>query len=155
MVNKSKAIGTHAETAVVNYLRTHGFAGAERRALAGSLDKGDILVGPGFILEIKSGKAAESASDNQILAWLAEAEVESRNSDGASFMLVTKRKAIGITRVGQWWAHMRLDHWLDEPESLGLDLVIHVALADAVTLARRYGFGDPLSAADGQSWLRT
>ena len=36
MTNRSKAIGTAAETAVVRYLAAHGFPAAERRALHGA-----------------------------------------------------------------------------------------------------------------------
>ncbi len=41
-MSKSKQKGTAAETAVVKYLKANGFPKAERRALQGNLDKGDI-----------------------------------------------------------------------------------------------------------------
>jgi hypothetical protein len=56
MTNRSKNIGTAAETAVVKAARAYGFPGAERRALHGSTDLGDILLCPGVIVEVKAGK---------------------------------------------------------------------------------------------------
>ena len=41
-MSKSKQKGTSAETAVVNYLKDKWKIPAERRALTGALDKGDI-----------------------------------------------------------------------------------------------------------------
>ena len=46
MTNRPKAIGTAAETAVVRYLAAHGFPAAERRALHGATDLGDITGTP-------------------------------------------------------------------------------------------------------------
>ena len=42
MVNKPKILGTQWETDVVRYLQAHGAPLAERRALSGPVDKGDI-----------------------------------------------------------------------------------------------------------------
>lgn len=41
-MSKSKAKGTAAESAVVKYLREQGWPSAERRALNGASDRGDI-----------------------------------------------------------------------------------------------------------------
>ena len=43
MVTRSKDIGTRAEAAVVRYLCANGWANAERRALRGSADWGDVV----------------------------------------------------------------------------------------------------------------
>ena len=51
-MNKPKRIGTAAETAVTRYARTAGFPLAERRALAGGADLGDILLAPGVIVGV-------------------------------------------------------------------------------------------------------
>jgi hypothetical protein len=48
--------GTAWETAIVNFLTSHGFPHAERRALAGALDKGDIAGVPGVVIEAKNCK---------------------------------------------------------------------------------------------------
>jgi hypothetical protein len=111
-MNRSKDIGTAAETAVVRYLREHGWPGAERRALAGAADLGDITGCPGLVWEIKGGKKAETASDSLIRCWLADAERE-RMADGADLgILVTKRKNYGPERAGSWWVHVDLVTWM-------------------------------------------
>jgi hypothetical protein len=46
-VSKSRAKGTSWESAIVTYLIEQGWPHAERRALAGALDKGDITGLPG------------------------------------------------------------------------------------------------------------
>ena len=45
-MSKAKAKGTAAETALVKYLRDHGFPGAERRAMTGEFDQGDVTGTP-------------------------------------------------------------------------------------------------------------
>jgi len=74
MVNRPRRKGTSAETAVANYLRTNGMPQAERRALNGSNDKGDIAGVPGWVLEVKA-----SAAHNYGV-WLREAEQERVNA---------------------------------------------------------------------------
>lgn len=157
-MNRSKAKGTAAESAVVTFLRANGFPHAERRALAGADDLGDVLVTAGVIVECKAGAAAEQASDGQIAAWLDETERERVNANAALALLVTKRKGKGAANAGQWWAHLRgvalrriglhplVGFALDDLRALGaLDgLTIRLTLADAVTLLRAAGYGTPL-----------
>ena len=44
MANPSRVKGQHAEALVVDFLRRSGYSGAERRALEGTRDRGDINV---------------------------------------------------------------------------------------------------------------
>lgn len=74
MVNRSKAKGTSAETAIVNALTAAGWPHAERRALHGNLDKGDIAGLPGVMIEAK----AEASYDIQ--GWLREVAAEKANA---------------------------------------------------------------------------
>jgi hypothetical protein len=104
MTNRPKAIGTAAESIVTGYARANGFDGAERLALHGNLDEGDVSLCPGAIAEVKAGKAAETASDAQIEAWLAETETERVNRKADVAVLVLKRKGKGAASAGQWWA---------------------------------------------------
>ena len=60
MTNRPKAIGTAAETAVVRYLAAHGFPNAERRALHGATDLGDITGTPSLCWEVKGGHRIDS-----------------------------------------------------------------------------------------------
>jgi len=103
MVNKSKNIGTSAETHVVRYLQANGFPNADRRALKGSLDVGDILVCKGLIVEVKAGAAAENASDGQLRLWCAETSRERVNAKADTAFLVVKRKGHGIAKIGGWY----------------------------------------------------
>ena len=94
-MSRSRGIGTTAETAVVRYLRTRGFDHAERRALTGAHDQGDITGTPGLCWEIKSGRAAETASDGLIQDWIDETESERLNARADIGILVTKRPGYG------------------------------------------------------------
>lgn len=148
MVNRSKAIGTAGESAVVNYARLHGFSGAERLALHGTADQGDATLCPGVGVEVKAGHAAETASDAQIAAWLLEAETERVNRGADVMLLILKRKGKGVANVGSWncylpgWAYIALAYGhagtnLDAP-------AVHINTEDAMRLLRLAGYGDPL-----------
>lgn len=88
MANPSKQKGTAFETAVTRLAREFGFPNAERRALAGNLDKGDILLCPGVIVECK---AYATFSDAQVMLWLGETERERQNAGADHGFLVVKR----------------------------------------------------------------
>jgi hypothetical protein len=146
MVNRSKNIGTAGETAVVKAVRTRGFPGAERRALHGSTDLGDILLCPGAIVEVKAGNAAKTASDNQIEDWLGETIIEMTNADADVALLVVARKAIGAQNAHRWWAWVLLSQQneiLDGGEML-VAWSPRFYLEDALEVVRHYGWGDPL-----------
>lgn len=101
MNNSPKAIGTAAETAVVRYLAAHGFPAAERRALHGATDLGDVTGTPGLVWEVKGGDAAKDASDNQIADWMDEAQTEAGNAGATyGFLIVARRRK----NVRDWWA---------------------------------------------------
>lgn len=100
MVNKPKNKGTAGESAVVAYLRTAGFPYAERLALQGGKDRGDITGIPGIVIEVK---AVQEYAFN---GWLSEARVE-RDNAGADFgLVVAKPRMVGTTRTRQWYALM-------------------------------------------------
>lgn len=148
-MNKPKRIGTEAETAVVRYAEQHGFPLAERRALAGAVDKGDVLLAPGVIVEVKAGKQAEDASDELVLTWWRETCQERWNAKADVAVLVTKRRGKGAASAGQWWAHVDLQHLLlvgadaPWPHQLG-GIMLRLTLADALRLIRMHGYGTPL-----------
>ena len=87
-MSKSKARGTRWETAVVNYLRDHGFPTAERRTLSGSDDKGDINAGPGLVIECKD-QARHSFAE-----WLDETEREKGNAGADVGFFWAKRRGL-------------------------------------------------------------
>ncbi len=108
MVNKSKAIGTKAESAVVKVLQPY-FPDAERLALAGQDDQGDIGHCGHFVFEVKAGHTAETAGDGLLAKWCAETERE-RIARGVAFgILVLKRAGVGPANAQRWWAYVRIE----------------------------------------------
>jgi hypothetical protein len=101
---RPRDIGTKVETAVVRHLQAAGFPHAERRALRGTFDAGDITGTPGLCWSVKGGTAAETASDTQIVAWLAEAQTQRVHAGADHAVLVLKRRAHSAARAGCWWA---------------------------------------------------
>lgn len=107
-MSKSKAKGTAAETATVNALRRLGFPAAERRALAGGKDKGDITGTPGLAWEVKAAKALTLSE------WMRETAEETVNAAADYGILVVKLPALGAGRahlwltVMEWEDHVRL-----------------------------------------------
>lgn len=148
----SRAIGTPCETAVVNVLIDEGWPLAERRPLHGSKDLGDVTGTPGLVWEVKGGKAAENASDGQVVKWMEETEAERRNAKADYGILVMKRKGIGYTNARMWWAIMGVADWAHlVGDSLAYEdfriinpLPVRLHLIDAISVLRRAGYGDPL-----------
>lgn len=97
-MSKSKQKGTAAETAVVKYLKENGFPYAERRALHGTLDKGDITGCGPIVFEVKNHKAMDLAG------WVAELKAEIANAEAMTGAVVAKKR--GTTFPGDWYAIM-------------------------------------------------
>ncbi|MFF3324921.1 hypothetical protein [Streptomyces sp. NPDC002889] len=97
-MSASKRKGTAAETAIVNYLRTMGFVHAERRALNGTQDRGDIAGIPAVVIE------AKNCARQELAAWVTEAEVE-RDNDRASLGVVWHKRR-GKGHPGDWFVTM-------------------------------------------------
>lgn len=149
-MNRPKAIGTAAETAVVRAARRLGFPGADRLALTGAMDRGDVGLCPGVIVEVKGGEAARSASDLDINRWLDETERERHNAGADIAFLVVQRRGVGAPNAHRWWAWWRLG-WLPGP-ALGNPATdrtpVRMQLGDALVLLRAAGYGDPLERED-------
>lgn len=144
-MNRSKAKGTAAETAVVRFARVNGFPGADRQPLRGNRDAGDIALAPGIILEVKSVATAASGQPGAKLLemWLAQTDVETANAGAAHGLLVVKRS--GTSDPGKWWCYMRLGEWLrltgahlPLPDS---SQPVCVSLASAAAVLRSAGYG--------------
>ncbi len=87
MANPSKQRGTRWETDIVAYLNENGYPHAERRALAGNLDKGDITgLGPAIVIEAKATKALSLGEQ------MKETEAERLNAKADYGVLVWKRR---------------------------------------------------------------
>jgi len=142
---RPKDIGTAAETAVVRALRTLGFPHAERRALAGAYDLGDITGCPGLVWEVKGGDAAKNASDGLIADWLAETEQERVNAGAGVGVLVIQRRGIGAGNAHRWWAIVRAKACISSADHAAIpDFPVRMLLADVCLLLRRAGYGQPL-----------
>ena len=105
-MSKAKAKGTAAETALVNWLREHGFPGAERRALGGGgfgEDLGDITGTPCLAWEVKNHKSYKFPE------WLQETKIETENAKADFGILVVKPNGVGLSRPGDWWAMMKVE----------------------------------------------
>jgi Holliday junction resolvase len=97
---KSKAKGTAAEREVVRYLQ-NWWPAAERRALSGNKDKGDVAGIPGVVVEVKA------AATQLIGPWQRETMVEMENARAARCVLVVKRP---YKAVSQWDAYVPVLH---------------------------------------------
>lgn len=98
MTNASKAKGTAAETAVVEYLKERGWTYVERRTLSGQNDRGDIAGIPGVVIEVKNEKSLKLAE------WIKEAEREKFND--SALVGVVWHKRVGKGNPGEWYVTM-------------------------------------------------
>lgn len=125
MSNPNKQKGTRAETRVVNYLTAHGLK-AERKALKGNKDEGDIQVyldpkifPDGYdkiTFEVKTGKQTSNYNRKQLDEWRRQARVESINCK-QSCLLVIVRYGRKIEDAEVWMSDgtrrmMYLDEWV-------------------------------------------
>lgn len=99
-MSAAKRKGTAAETEVVNALHRAGFIHAERRALAGALDKGDILGVPYWVFEVK----AHDNYGGKLPQWLAELDQEIVNAKATHGVVWHKRRGKG--RAEDWFVTM-------------------------------------------------
>lgn len=95
-MSKAKQKGTAAETAVVKFLQANGFPYAERRALHGTLDKGDITGCGPIVFEVKDHATLKFSE------WLKELQDETRNAKANTGCVVAKKR--GKTDPGEWYA---------------------------------------------------
>lgn len=104
LVNRSRIKGTFAETGVADYLHDNGWPYAERRALAGAFDKGDITGTPGLAWEVKYAGAGLRMAE-----WMGETQAEKFNCRADHGILVIKPAGRGLKRIDDWFAAMRAD----------------------------------------------
>lgn len=97
-MSRERAKGTAAETAVVRYLRDQGATHVERRALHGSVDRGDVTGLPGVVIEVKSHARITLAE------FVDEAVEEGVNADAEVAVAWIKRR--GTTDPGAWYVAM-------------------------------------------------
>ena len=106
MSNPSKQKGTKGETAVVRWLREHGWPHARRIALKGARDEGDLTLGDGIPVAIES-KAVKRWDP---AGWMKEIEAEVTNSGAEVGFVVVKKR--GTTDPGEFYVVVPLK-WLN------------------------------------------
>ena len=111
MSKAAKAKGAGAERDVVKYLKDNGFPYADRRLAGATLDKGDISGIPGVTIEIKNHAIMDLAG------WTEELKLEMSNDNAWTGVLIHKRK--GTTSVGEWYATMPAQVWLELIQKAG------------------------------------
>lgn len=79
MANKSKAKGTKFETEVKNYINEHTILEADRLALSGADDQGDVVAKGKYHHDIVECKAHKKTTRKQIEEWREQAVVECEN----------------------------------------------------------------------------
>ena len=92
-MNKSKAKGTAFETLVVNFFKRCGFPHAERRALFGHLDRGDIVGVPDLVIECKAEQRIDLAG------YMDEVVKEIENAGAKWGVAIIKRRNASIGRA--------------------------------------------------------
>lgn len=104
-MSKQKQKGTRAENQVVEFLKRNGFPYAERRALAGVNDKGDVTgIGP-VVIEVKDHQKITLSE------FMSELKEEVNNAGAQTGVAVVKRR--GTLQVGDWYAVMPVSWWVD------------------------------------------
>lgn len=142
-MSKARAKGTFAESMVVRYLQSTYWPYAERRALSGGQDKGDITGTPGLAWEVKSAKTL------CVPAWLRETEAERVNAKADYATLVIKPTGVGAANVGQFYALMATEifdqiPWSAAPDSYTFSTTIRkMSLKDALGTVFGYSTGRP------------
>jgi hypothetical protein len=125
LANKSKSIGTKAESIVVEVAKRNGFPFARRSTLSGALDKGDVHLGDGTstIIEVKGGKQCVSLTPAKMHKWMKETRAEIANSGSDYGFLVTQRAGYGIAKAESWFAHVPAELVNDEYVADGVDYI--------------------------------
>lgn len=152
MVNKPKAIGTFAETAVLKQILPY-FPDASRNALAGSGDLGDIGHAGQFIFEVKGGKQTHQIGDGKLADWMAQAQIEASHSGVQFGVLVTQRSGFGAPNARRWWVHLRMEDFAEICGGFyapGRFATVRLELGDFLDLIADQGYtpapvGDPVT----------
>lgn len=101
-MSRMKQIGTQHETDIKSWLNANGWPYADRRALSGAADKGDLRLSERipFVIEAKSAK---STTDRASLGtFVSELEAEVENAQAESGAVIFKKR--GTTDVGKYYA---------------------------------------------------
>lgn len=108
VANKPKQKGTQAESDVVRWAKKHEFYAAERLALSGVNDRGDVRIATGVMVQVKDGYTdRKEPTDFQIDSWLKETEQQRIRGDFTVGLLVHKRFGKGDPDEWRWYLDKR------------------------------------------------
>ena len=108
MSNPQRRKGTAAEAAVVAQLR-NWWPDAERRALHGSQDLGDVILPRNIDLTIE----IKNQRTYNFPAWFKQMQDEQINAKTNRGLLIVKPNGVGVSQIGNWWAVMSLDQAIE------------------------------------------
>lgn len=113
MANPSKAKGTKAETELVRWLNGNGFGQAERRALHGSTDLGDVVGIPSMVVSVKMRKQGAQMNFSGWLNDLAGMVLNATKAGACApaGLLVVRRT--GYPDPARWYAVQEVGTWFD------------------------------------------
>jgi hypothetical protein len=146
MVNRSKSIGTSAESELVRWLHGHGFGSSERVALHGKDDQGDVWTRTQrgrIVWEVKAGAQVTGAYTSDTKKWVAEAVKECENSRSAIGVLVTRTH--GVKGDAKWLTYTHAKYWASL--KFGLPSKLYVDWSDYSIMFPLTYFVDLLNAA--------
>jgi hypothetical protein len=151
MTNRPKKIGTEAETASVRAIKPY-FPLVERKQLCGENDCGDLTGTPRLCWQVKGGKAAKAASDNQVLKWMEATEKQRCNLGAELGILILQRAGIGAPNAHMWWAIITVATMArltgGDPNRLpNPNAPVRLHLGDLCGLLVAAGYGTPVAAA--------
>lgn len=101
-MSKNKDAGTWAETQVTRSYIKAGWLYAERRALTGALDKGDIAGIPDFCTQVKN------VATPRLETWFAELLDQKENAKASGCLLVVRKKYKPVAKWDAWMPYGQL-----------------------------------------------
>lgn len=118
-MTRSRDTGTRAETAVARYAAGLGIP-AHRTALTGG-DVGDVHLWHGrVVVQVKAGRAAETASWGRLAGWWADTEAQAARVVACDMAVLVVKRA-GCGQPGDWWAWHRVDELLGLTHGVQVD----------------------------------
>jgi hypothetical protein len=102
--NPAKQLGTQLESAIVGWLKQHGWPFAHRRTQKGSPDEGDVCLSERIPFTIEAKNSRRTTERAAIGTWLRELETEVTNVGDEAGAVIHKRR--GTTDVGEYVAIM-------------------------------------------------
>ena len=82
---------------------------AERRALHGSQDLGDVVLPRNIDLTIE----IKNQRTYNFPAWFKQMQDEQINAKTNRGLLIVKPNGVGVSQIGNWWAVMSLDQAIE------------------------------------------